>query len=176
MSSKPRRSSRPRKEVKFPPSFRPHHTSYNKEAVPGPAPPPRPPRVSLRKRPSPKPQPPYEATTDPSLVDRPVPEHVDSALSRAWKIEPKHPMCLIFDVISPVRRFKRDSVYVEKLNERSADHDEERPTELVDEASFADYDDPDLSDTDAVPSRMPAYPVPYRCVPFIPYIRHYRFD
>jgi len=53
-------------------------------------------------------------------------------------------MCLIFDVVNPVRKFKRDSTYNEK-----------------DKDPFAAHDDPDLSETDAVPSRKPAYPVPH---------------
>ena len=56
-------------------------------------------------------------------------------------------MCLIFDVVNPVRKFKRDSVYDEDAEE-----------------SFAEHNDPDLSETDAEPPRMPAYPVPIRCV------------
>jgi len=53
-------------------------------------------------------------------------------------------MCLIFDVVNPVRKFKRDSVFNE---------DDEDP--------FTTHNNKNLSETDADPSHMPAHPMPY---------------
>lgn len=72
---------------------------------------------------------------------------MDANVSHAWSINEAHHMWLIFDAVNPVRKFKRDSVYRD-----------------TDEEPFAEHDDSDLSETDAVPSRQPAYPEPYRCV------------
>lgn len=87
---------------------------------------------------------------DPKLADRPVPEHTHNSLFHAWRVKPNHQMCLIFDVVNPVRKFKRDSVYNKNAEE-----------------SFAKHNDPNLSETDAEPPHMPAYPVPVQCIPLV---------
>ena len=57
-------------------------------------------------------------------------------------------MCLIFDVVNPVRKFSRVLTYDESKDD-----------------PFAPYDDPNLSETDADPPRAPPHPMPwYQCV------------
>ena len=143
MTSKKRKAS-----DKLGPSVRPHHWT---PAQSGPPPtgyvPPASGRSRVRRRRR-TPSPPYEETFDPTLVDRPVPDLVHPKLACAWKINKDNQMCLIFDVVNPVRKFKRDSVYND-----------------ADKNPFTEHDDPNLSETDADPPWKPAYPVPsYQCV------------
>jgi hypothetical protein len=44
--------------------------------------------------------------TDPAKVNGPVSTAVHQALRNAWVINKAHPMCFIFDSVSPARRFK----------------------------------------------------------------------
>lgn len=75
---------------------KPQHTRTRKKASTPPA--------------SPTP-PPYSDITDPTLIDRPDPDLVDPALSRAWKVNGNRQMCVIFDCVNPVRQFKRGTTY-----------------------------------------------------------------
>ena len=54
----------------------------------------------------------------------------------AWEINPKHPMCLLFDAIDPCRKFKRGEIWDEDAEESFADYD----------PSFEE--DPDVTDDD----------------------------
>ena len=88
--------------------------------------------------------------TDLKLANQLVPEHIHNSLSRAWRVEPKHQMCFIFDIVNPVRKFKWNSVYDKNTEE-----------------SFTQHNNPDLSETDAKPPHMPAYLAPVQCVPLV---------
>ena len=48
-----------------------------------------------------------EDETDPSRISMPVMDLVDESLTEAWAIHPSHQMCIIFDVINPVRQFRK---------------------------------------------------------------------
>ena len=89
----------------------------------------------------------YSATTDPTLVDRPVEGLVHGALKHAWAINNNHKMSHIFDSVNPARQFRREMVY---------DQD----------ASFPEHssaDDEYLTDTDGpAPGWMPFNPEPHR--------------
>jgi hypothetical protein len=89
----------------------------------------------------------YEDTTDPKLVIGPVLNLVAPKLKSAWAINKKNKMSLIFDVVSPVRQFKRDTLY---------DEDEENP--------YADYEpsqeeDPNVTETDDDCDLQPYSPI-----------------
>jgi hypothetical protein len=89
----------------------------------------------------------YEDTTDPKLVIGPVLNLVAPRLKSAWAINKKNKMSLIFDVVSPVRQFKRDTLY---------DEDEENP--------YADYEpsqeeDPNVTETDDDCDLQPYSPI-----------------
>jgi hypothetical protein len=90
------------------------------------------------------------------MVDRPVEDLVHPSLRSAWKISNDLAMWYIFDVVSPARRFKRNTPYTE-------------------EADFADYGPQsyeDLTETDGEkPGWMPYKPPAYKCV----HVIHLRF-
>ena len=54
----------------------------------------------------------------------------------AWTINSDHPMCLIFDVVNPCRKFKRGEVFIESAEEPFADYN----------PSYEE--DPDVTDND----------------------------
>jgi len=54
--------------------------------------------------------------TDPARVKRPILSLLSPALVTTWKVNEKHTMCLIFDAVSPARRFKRGMVYDEEVD------------------------------------------------------------
>ena len=94
-------------------------------------------------------EPGYEDTTDPGLVTVPVPNLVHPALKDAWVINTNHKMALIFDIVNPVRQFKRDEYY---------DSDDEP------EKAFAIYDpspksDPNVTEDDKCCDLKPYLPV-----------------
>jgi len=53
----------------------------------------------------------YEDTTDRSLIDRPVDSHIHDAMSEAWAIYEDSRMHTLFDAVSPVRLYKRGTVF-----------------------------------------------------------------
>ena len=71
----------------------------------------------------------YNATTNPSEVDQPVVDHVHENLSKAWKINRSHPMCFVFDLVNPARRFARGMPYDDRLEFPDADRDQGNVTE-----------------------------------------------
>ena len=68
-------------------------------------------------------------------------------MRKAWKINPKNPMWLIFDAVSPVRTFKMDMPYDESADFPVYDSDE------ADNLTEIDKEPPGL---------MPYEPVGYR--------------
>jgi len=62
---------------------------------------------------SPIPSDQYAATTDPTMVKHPVETLVHQSMTHAWRVNPEHPMALIFDAVNPVRRFKRGMLFDE---------------------------------------------------------------
>ena len=92
--------------------------------------------------------------TNPTKVKQPFISQVNPALSLAWRVNPKHDMCFIFDSTSPARRFKRGMVFNE---------DADFPT---------DTHDGNITETDGPgPGWMPVDPGIVRCVlkHFIPH-------
>jgi hypothetical protein len=88
--------------------------------------------------------------TNPIGVTSPVMSLVHPKMRQAWKINKGLPMWLKFDVVNPVRQFKRDMHY-------------------TDDAAFPAYGPapwPDLTETDEPSSRpglMPYAPINYKC-------------
>ena len=85
--------------------------------------------------------------TDPTKIKRPIISLISPALAAAWRVNQKHPMCFLFNPVSPARRFKRGMVYNE-------------------EADFPkDTHDGDITETDG-PAQgwMPVDPEIFRCV------------
>ena len=89
----------------------------------------------------------YQEITDPKLVFKPVLDIVTPALRNAWAINNNNKMSLIFDVINPVRKFKRGALY---------DDNKDNP--------YADYDpnhdeDPNVTETDEDGNTQPYNPI-----------------
>jgi len=53
----------------------------------------------------------YEDTTDRSLIGRSVDSHIHDAMSGAWMIYEDSQMYTLFDALSPVRLYKRGTVF-----------------------------------------------------------------
>jgi len=85
--------------------------------------------------------------TDPARVKWPVLSLLSPALVTTWKVNEKHTMCLIFDAVSPARRFKRGMVYDEEVD---------FPMDTLD-GNITETDGPD-------PGWMPVDPKLVRCV------------
>ena len=86
----------------------------------------------------------YRDTTDPKLVTGPVLNEVTPALKDAWAINKKNKMALIFDLISPVRQFKRDALYDEEKEDPYVDYDpnpeeDENVTETDEDGDLQPY-------------------------------------
>lgn len=64
-----------------------------------------------RKSPTPISDDQYMDVADVADVTGPVDSMVDESMAHGWKVNHNHPMWLIFDVISPVRQFKRGMEY-----------------------------------------------------------------
>ena len=87
---------------------------------------------STSRRPPAPVAPPYAETTDRSLVNRPVNRLVHADMSQVWKIFEHSQMCILFDAFSPLRQFKRGTVF-NKDDDPYAEHDP-RSTEDVTES------------------------------------------
>lgn len=68
-----------------------------------------------RKAPTPPPDDEYMETTDIKEVTGPVASMVDEKMVNGWKVNECLPMWLIFDVINPVRQYKRGLRYSDRL-------------------------------------------------------------
>jgi len=95
---------------------------------------------------------PYQDRTDRSLIDRPVAANVHAAMTKAWAICNYFQMCILFDVVSPVRQFKRGTVFSENAVE-----------------PFPEYDrgGKDVTETDEEVALKPYKPRGYKCVSFL---------
>jgi hypothetical protein len=69
-----------------------------------------------RGSPTPIPDEEYWLGADASVVTRPVMSSVHENMVDAWRINNHHPMWLIFDVVTPVRQFKRGMVRDDALD------------------------------------------------------------
>jgi predicted pyridoxine 5'-phosphate oxidase superfamily flavin-nucleotide-binding protein len=97
---------------------------------------------------NPPPPPKFIATDDPALVTIPDPIHIDPSMEDAYCVNNKNRMCLIFDVVSPARKFKRGTVY----------------EEIDGQDPFADYDtdpekDPNVTESDDDVATQPYIPI-----------------
>ena len=90
----------------------------------------------------------YGKLTNVRYTTVPVPDIIIPELYDAWKINPRHKMCIIFDAVNPCRQFKRGEVYDEDLEDPFAEYEPN-----------AD-DDPNVTDTD-VGDTQPYAPITY---------------
>ena len=82
----------------------------------------------------PEPQPkedPSPGDTNPSTIKQPISGIIHENLKTAWKINNTLPMCFIFDVVSPARRFKRGMAYDDEVE--FPEYDEEKESGNVTE-------------------------------------------
>jgi len=91
----------------------------------------------------------YEDIVDPELVVEPVLPLIAPALQNAWAINKKNKMSLIFDVVNPVRTFKRGAKYDEEAEDPYTDYDPNQE------------EDPNVTETDEGDAQ-PYNPAHYR--------------
>ena len=92
--------------------------------------------------------------TDPTLVTQPVAEIVEDAMVGICSVHPHRQMCVIFDVVNPLRQFKRGVQHTEDPNVPFPTY------------SPSPEEDPDVTETDEAPGLMQYEPVlPEVCVP-----------
>ena len=89
----------------------------------------------------------YQDTTNPKEVVGPVLAVVAPALENAWAINQKNKMSLIFDIINPVRQFKRGAVYDDNKEDPYAEYNPD-PDE-----------DPNVTETDEDGKTQPYNPI-----------------
>jgi hypothetical protein len=98
----------------------------------------------------------YKALTNPKLITVPDPDSIMPSMHTAWKINPDHPMCLIFDAVDPCRKFKRGAVFDESAEEPFADYN----PSYDDDLNVTDNDE----ETDGGTMLMPYLPLDVRYV------------
>ena len=92
----------------------------------------------------------YTKLHDPTRVVGPVMELVCPALLNAWTINKSNSMAFIFDVVNPVRKFKRRVEFDEEIESPYAEYE-----------SDAGYDS-DVTETDVDATTQPYNPIPHK--------------
>lgn len=103
---------------------------------------------AARKKPvDPPVQLPYKATTDPAKVNKPVANLIHPSMKNRWRVYDRASMSIVFDAVSPVRVFKKGTVY---------DEDDPDPFPVYDRRN-----DGDLTETDETATLSQYKPTEY---------------
>jgi hypothetical protein len=89
-------------------------------------------------------------TTDRSKMVKPVMQHIHPSMLKAWAIYHYFQPCILFDAASPLRRFKRGTVFNE-------DDDDPYP-------DYHPRDEAEATETDEEGVLQPYKPTDYKCV------------
>ncbi|KAF9642918.1 hypothetical protein BDM02DRAFT_3132772 [Thelephora ganbajun] len=116
----------------------------------------------------------YQDTTDRSLIDKPVHAHIHVKMSNTWELFQYFLMCILFNVVNPLRQFKKGTVF-------NKDDDDPYP-------EYNPRDSGDVTELDADGTLQPYKPMDHMYILLVSSIRlflltlvgvtspRYRFD